>query len=88
MAICFYLDLGPKYSVPVGKDEDDKKTSKYRLMAGKKLKKYQIESEENNEKALEKVNKLLDELYKNYEIAGKTFGKVKSLKNTVDACTS
>lgn len=52
--------------------------------AGKKLKKQQVEAEDSNEKALEKVNRLLDELTKQYEATGKQFAKVRTYKQQVD----
>ena len=51
----------------------------------KKLKKLAVEADDGNEKALDKLNKLLDELYKQYEATGKLQGKVKSYKAQVDA---
>jgi hypothetical protein len=58
------------------------------LEAEKKLKKQAVESEDNNEKALEKLNKLLTDLYKQYEATGKELGKVRSYKSQVDTSTS
>lgn len=51
------------------------------------MKKQNVEPEDSNEKALEKVNKLLDDLYKQYEATGKQFGKAKSYKAQVDGGT-
>lgn len=52
------------------------------------MKKQAVEPEDNNEKALEKLNKLLTDLYKQYEATGKELGKVRSYKTQVDASTS
>jgi hypothetical protein len=51
----------------------------------RKLKKMGVEADDSNEKALDKLNKLLDELYKQYEATGKLHGKIKSYKAQVDA---
>jgi hypothetical protein len=51
------------------------------------LKKQNVEAEDGNEKALEKLNKLLDDLYKQFETTGKQFGKAKSYKAQVDGGT-
>lgn len=52
--------------------------------AGKKLKKQQVEAEDGSEKALEKANRLLDELTKQYEVAGKQFARVRTYKQQLD----
>lgn len=52
--------------------------------SGKKLKKQQVEAEDSNERALEKVNRLLEELTKQYEATGKQFAKVRTYKQQVD----
>lgn len=52
--------------------------------AGKKLKKQQVEAEDGSEKALEKANRLLDELTKQYEAAGKQFARVRTYKQQLD----
>lgn len=43
-----------------------------------------MEAEDGSEKALEKANRLLDELTKQYEAAGKQFARVRTYKQQLD----
>lgn len=53
--------------------------------SGKKLKKNQVEAEDSLEKANEKVSRLLEDLYKNYEAAGKQEGKMRVARTHLEA---
>ena len=46
-----------------------------------------MDPEDSNEKALEKLNKLLDDLYKQYEVTGKQWGRTRAFKSQVDVGT-
>lgn len=54
----------------------------------KKFKKMQIEEGDSNEKAIEKLNKLLDELSKGYEAASKQLFKTKQARSKIEVSNS
>jgi len=56
------------------------------LSLEKKIKKYQVEAGDNNDRAQEIVTKSLDDLYKIYETTAKLFAKINNFKITVEAC--
>ena len=53
--------------------------------AERKYKKFLVDENDSSEKAIEKVNKLLDELAKNYEAAGKQLFKARQARLKVTA---
>lgn len=48
----------------------------------------QIEEGDSNDKAIEKLNKLLDELSKGYEAASKQLFKTKQARSKIEASSS